>query len=116
MEDQYVSAIFHSSATKYQKESMFGVVIWGSLPAQVSLGVVPNQYGTWPFGRAGWCPGQHVDWWEVDVTQWSLSRSDRWRVDDVDRLNFDALEMSHSNAVTPKIINHPPKSPSYWVV
>lgn len=37
---------------------------------KVSFGVVPNQYGTWPFGRAGWCPGQHVDWWEVDVTQW----------------------------------------------
>jgi hypothetical protein len=20
-------------------------------------GVIPNQYGTWGFGRAGWCPG-----------------------------------------------------------
>lgn len=26
----------------------------------VSDGVVPNQYGTWPLGRAGWCPGQDV--------------------------------------------------------
>ena len=37
---------------------------------QVHLGVVPNQYGTWPYGRAGWCPGQQVEWWEVDVTKW----------------------------------------------
>ncbi|CAE7032903.1 BIO2 [Symbiodinium sp. CCMP2592] len=38
--------------------------------AQVSHGVVPNQFGTWPFGRAGWCPGKDVEWWEVDITQW----------------------------------------------
>ena len=38
--------------------------------AQVSKGVVPNQFGTWPFGRAGWCPGQDVTWWEVDITPW----------------------------------------------
>lgn len=35
---------------------------------QVSLGSVPNQYGTWFFGRSGWCPGKQVDWWEVDIT------------------------------------------------
>lgn len=37
---------------------------------QVLEGVVPNQHGTWPYGRAGWCPGKHVDWWEMDVSQW----------------------------------------------
>jgi len=42
---------------------------------QVSEGVVPNQHGTWPFGRAGWCPGKQVDWWSVDVTQWLLTGS-----------------------------------------
>eukprot|EP00933_Yihiella_yeosuensis_P015581 TRINITY_DN1354_c0_g1_i3.p1 TRINITY_DN1354_c0_g1~~TRINITY_DN1354_c0_g1_i3.p1 ORF type:complete len:892 (-),score=113.63 TRINITY_DN1354_c0_g1_i3:285-2936(-) len=31
-------------------------------------GAVPNQHGTWPFGRAGWCPGMHVNWWEKDIT------------------------------------------------
>ncbi|CAJ1439454.1 unnamed protein product [Effrenium voratum] len=41
--------------------------------AKVLQGVVPNQFGTWPFGRAGWCPGQHVDWWDVDVTSWLKS-------------------------------------------
>ena len=35
---------------------------------QVDVGVVPNQYGTWPFGRAGWCPGLDVPPWVVDVT------------------------------------------------
>jgi hypothetical protein len=37
---------------------------------QVLEGVVPNQHGTWPYGRAGWCPGKHVDWWEMDVSPW----------------------------------------------
>jgi hypothetical protein len=31
-------------------------------------GVVPNQYGTWPYGRGGWCPGLDVAPWVVDVT------------------------------------------------
>lgn len=36
--------------------------------AQVQDGVTPNQYGTWSFGRAGWCPGSAVSPWIVDVT------------------------------------------------
>ncbi|MEK6606789.1 MAG: peptide-N-glycosidase F-related protein [Myxococcota bacterium] len=35
---------------------------------RVGEGVVPNQYGTWPFGRGGWCPGFEVQPWVVDVT------------------------------------------------
>ncbi len=35
---------------------------------QIDDGVVPNQYGTWPYGRAGWCPGLDVKPWVVDVT------------------------------------------------
>lgn len=31
-------------------------------------GMVPNQGGTWWLGRGGWCPGQQVDPWSVDVT------------------------------------------------
>lgn len=34
----------------------------------VDEGVVPNQFGTWPFGRAGWCPGQDVKPWVQDVS------------------------------------------------
>ena len=29
---------------------------------------VPNQYGTWVYGRGGWCPGKQVDPWSADVT------------------------------------------------
>jgi hypothetical protein len=36
--------------------------------AQVDDGVVPNQYGTWVFGRGGWCPGLDVKPWVVDLT------------------------------------------------
>jgi hypothetical protein len=35
----------------------------------VSEGVVPNQYGSWPFGRAGWCPGQDVKLINIDITE-----------------------------------------------
>ncbi len=35
---------------------------------QVASGVVPNQYGTWPYGRGGWCPGLDVKPWVADIT------------------------------------------------
>lgn len=35
---------------------------------RVSEGVVPNQSGTWWFGRGGWCPGQRVTPWDVDLS------------------------------------------------
>jgi hypothetical protein len=31
-------------------------------------GTVPNQWGTWWFGRGGWCPGRHVTPFVWDVT------------------------------------------------
>ncbi len=37
---------------------------------QVLDGVTPNQYGTWYFGRGGWCPGLEVAMWQVDLTPW----------------------------------------------
>ena len=36
---------------------------------EVKNGVVPNQYGSWPYGRAGWCPGQNVTLIEADVSE-----------------------------------------------
>ncbi|MBU1536806.1 hypothetical protein KKF84_15885, partial [Myxococcota bacterium] len=36
--------------------------------AQVDHGMVPNQGGTWWFGRGGWCPGQQVEPHVFDVT------------------------------------------------
>jgi hypothetical protein len=35
---------------------------------QVKDGVVPNQYGTWPLGRGGWCPGLDVKPFIADVS------------------------------------------------
>ena len=33
-------------------------------------GVVPNQWGTWGYGRAGWCPGQDVHPVITDITDY----------------------------------------------
>ncbi|MDG1481770.1 MAG: peptide-N-glycosidase F-related protein [Myxococcota bacterium] len=35
---------------------------------QVVDGTVPNQSGTWVYGRGGWCPGMEVVPWVVDIT------------------------------------------------
>ena len=35
---------------------------------QIGNGAVPNQSGTWWYGRGGWCPGMQVDPFVVDVT------------------------------------------------
>lgn len=34
----------------------------------VAEGVVPNEHGTWLYGRDGWCDGQEVVPWVVDIT------------------------------------------------
>ncbi|MBI5532673.1 MAG: hypothetical protein HY898_08170 [Deltaproteobacteria bacterium] len=36
--------------------------------AQIVDGTVPNQYGTWWYGRGGWCPGKHVEMVMMDIT------------------------------------------------
>jgi hypothetical protein len=36
--------------------------------AAIEDGTTPNQWGTWWFGRGGWCPGQHVPPFVADVT------------------------------------------------
>ena len=35
---------------------------------RISDGVVPGQYGTWVYGRGGWCPGLDVAPFRADVT------------------------------------------------
>lgn len=35
---------------------------------RVLEGVVPNEHGTWLYGRDGWCDGQEVVPWVVDIT------------------------------------------------
>ena len=36
----------------------------------VDSGVVANQRGSWPYGRAGWCPGLDVELFLFDITNW----------------------------------------------
>jgi len=36
---------------------------------RVEEGVVPNQWGSWIFGRGGWCPGQDVIPWVAEATE-----------------------------------------------
>ncbi|XP_032415423.1 uncharacterized protein LOC116717881 isoform X1 [Xiphophorus hellerii] len=42
---------------------------------RVKDGAVPNEHGTWLYGRGGWCDGLQVDPWRVDVTK-QLNMSD----------------------------------------
>ncbi|KAM3872992.1 uncharacterized protein ACN63O_001979 [Diretmus argenteus] len=35
----------------------------------VKEGAVPNEHGTWLYGRGGWCDGLQVDPWRVDITK-----------------------------------------------
>ena len=37
---------------------------------EINNGVVANQFGSWPYGRAGWCAGQDVKQWTYDITDW----------------------------------------------
>ncbi|MFT4705391.1 MAG: hypothetical protein ACI81R_003100 [Bradymonadia bacterium] len=39
--------------------------------SRINEGVVPNQSGTWWFGRGGWCPGQQVEPDVFDVTEFA---------------------------------------------
>ncbi|XP_044215965.1 uncharacterized protein si:dkey-256h2.1 [Thunnus albacares] len=36
---------------------------------RVKEGAVPNEYGTWLYGRGGWCDGLQVDPWRTDITK-----------------------------------------------
>ena len=63
-------------------------------PDVISQGVVPNQYGTWGYGRAGWCPGMDVDPYIVDITN-SISMGD----DNV--IDYNACRVSGSSCLAP---------------
>ena len=38
----------------------------------ISDGVIPNQWGTWGYGRQGWCPGMDVEPFVVDITDYLI--------------------------------------------
>lgn len=44
----------------------------------VKEGAVPNEHGTWLYGRGGWCDGLQVDPWRTDITKqlnWSVFKA-----------------------------------------
>jgi len=63
-------------------------------PETISTGVCPNQYGTWGYGRAGWCPGQDVDPFIADIT-------DFVNIGEENVLNYDACRVSGNSCVSP---------------
>ena len=65
-------------------------------PATIAQGVKPNQYGTWGYGRAGWCPGQDVHPVITDITDY-ISTGEENVVD------YDACRVQGNNCVTAPI-------------
>ena len=49
-------------------EALPGTILNYGCANLVSVGVVPNQFGTWPYARAGWCPGLDVPPKRIDIT------------------------------------------------
>ena len=39
-------------------------------PSTIAQGVIPNQYGTWGYGRQGWCPGLDVKPFVQDISNY----------------------------------------------
>ncbi|MBN9159402.1 MAG: hypothetical protein J0I07_00435, partial [Myxococcales bacterium] len=62
-----------------------------------------NQFGTWPFGRAGWCPGQ-------DVKLETVSMSDSLQ-SGKNALDYRVLFENASS--TPNYLDPEPKAPYF---
>lgn len=58
---------FTVNGTKYLREYKIVSNQKGCV-AESDKGMVPNQGGTWWYGRGGWCPGEQVEPYSVDVT------------------------------------------------
>ena len=59
-----------------------------------STGVIPNQGGTWGYGRAGWCPGRDVEPYIMDITNFVQIGEDNV-------IDYDACRVSGNSCVTP---------------
>ena len=65
-------------------------------PTTIIQGVKPNQYGTWGYGRAGWCPGQDVHPMGTDITS-------HISIGDENVIDYNACRVQGNNCVTPPI-------------
>ena len=63
-------------------------------PSTISQGVKPNQYGTWGYGRAGWCPGQDVHPVITDITDYIVIGGENVA-------DYDACRVQGNGCVTP---------------
>jgi len=60
----------------------------------IAQGVVPNQFGTWGYGRAGWCPGMDVAPFITDITEFIS-------IGEENIIQYDACRVVGNNCVTP---------------
>ena len=60
----------------------------------IAQGVVPNQYGTWGYGRAGWCPGMNVAPFITDIT-------DYVNIGEENIILYDACRVAGNNCYPP---------------
>ena len=60
----------------------------------IGEGTIPNQYGTWGYGRAGWCPGQDVTPHIVDITN-------QVSIGEENIIDYDACRVSGNSCFTP---------------
>ncbi len=70
-------------------------------PETIAEGVIPNQGGTWGYGRAGWCPGQEVKPYVVDITDGIILGDDNI-------IEYDACRVSGNSCVTPPVCTNSP--------
>ena len=59
-----------------------------------TTGVIPNQYGTWGYGRAGWCPGRDVKPFIMDITGHIIAGDDNV-------IDYNACRVSGNSCVSP---------------
>ena len=59
-----------------------------------TTGVIPNQYGTWGYGRAGWCPGRDVKPYIMDITEYIIAGDDNV-------IDYNACRVSGNSCVSP---------------
>lgn len=65
-----VNSVYNNTLTFQSADAPLGCAL------RVPDGAVPNEYGTWLYGRGGWCCGLQVDPWRTDLTpQLDLSGS-----------------------------------------
>ena len=67
-------------------------------PETIAQGVIPNQGGTWGYGRAGWCPGMDVHPYITDIT-------DFVNFGEENVIDYSACRVSGNSCVAPPTCN-----------